>query len=352
MNFSIINRRYLFMATTDRNIRIAVYGCGNFANRTHIPNLIKIGGVEIVAVCDNNPQAVQSTAAAFNVPKTYQDGHELLDNEDIDVLYSIVPAYSRTDVEATAAEKGIHLFSEKPQALKMSVAHKIDAAIQQSGVISTVGFRERYRPIFQEARRQLADKEIVHVRFQSLGGLPGPPSGDSWWNDMDKSGGQALDWGVHATDYSRFMTGLNVVRAQAFYCQRPAYATPLTSVFNYRLSNGATMTMSFISAGPGGIGDEPWFTIFYEGGYLAIYRYDRIEVDGQIVYHGEEFDPWFEQDRTFINAIRTGDPSGLMSDYHDGLFSLAPVLVGWESSRRNGECVDVQAFMSEAPEND
>ena len=34
-----------------------------------------------------------------------------------------------------------------------------------------------------------------------------------------------------------------------------------------------------------------------------------------------------------------------INDYHDGLFSLAPVLAGWESARRQGECMDVAAFM-------
>ena len=63
------------------------------------------------------------------------------------------------------------------------------------------------------------------------------------------------------------------------------------------------------------------------------------------VYQAEEFDPWFEQDRIFVEAVRTSDASLLLNDYHDGLFSLAPVLAGWESARRNGECIYVPAFM-------
>ena len=264
------------MALTNRKIRVAIYGCGRFANRVHIPNLLKFDNVEIVAICDVNQQALKSTAEAFSISDTYQDAHQMLDDEEIDVLYSVVPAYARTDVEATAAAKGIHIFSEKPQALNMQIARKIDNAIRQSGVISTVGFRERYRPIFQEARKLLEDKKIVHVRFQSIGGLPSPPSDeckDSWWVQMDKSGGRALDWGVHATDYTRFMANLNVVRAQAFYCHRPPYHVPLSSSFNYCFSNDATMTLTFISASPGGLRGEPWFTIFYEGGCLSLHRY-------------------------------------------------------------------------------
>ena len=335
------------MASTESKIRVGIYGCGSWANRTHIPNLLKLEGVEIVAICDSNPQSLKSTADAFNISKTYRNGHQMVENENMDALYSVVPAYARTDIEAAAAAKGVHIFSEKPQALTMAVAHKIDEAIQGAGVISTVCFRERYRPIFQEARKRLEGQQIVHVRFQSISGLPAIPTGaqkDSWWSEMDKSGGQALDWGVHATDYSRFMTGLNVERAQAFYCERSSYHNPLTSSFNYCLSNQATMTLTFVSAAPSFQAD-PWFTIFYEGGYLAVYGYESIEVNGETVYQAEAFDPWFEQDRIFIEAVRTNNPGLLLNDYHDGLFSLAPVLAGWESARRNGECIDVPAFM-------
>lgn len=331
-------------------VRVAFYGCGNFAKSTRIPNLLQLDDVNIIAVCDSSVQTAKETAESFNIPRAYHSenggAHQMHDAEDFDVLYSIVPAYVRTDVEVIAAQKGIHIFSEKPQAIKMQVANRIDKAIRKAGVISTVGFRERYRPIFQKAREFLVDKKVVHVRFVSYGGIP-PTAGNeakTWWADLEKSGGRALDWGVHATDYSRFMTGLNVTHAQAFYCQRDDYSMPLSCIFNFYLENEATITLNFVSAGPSPK-DEPWFTVFYEGGLLTIYRYDRIEVNGEVYYNAEEFDPWFEQDKTFIRAVQTGDASILKSDYHDGLYSLAPVLAGWESSRRQGECIDLNTFM-------
>ena len=109
------------------------------------------------------------------------------------------------------------------------------------------------------------------------------------------------------------------------------------------------MTMTFLNVLPRenvGRWRSP-FSIFYIGGRLDLYMYDRIKVDGEAVFWGEEFDPWFEQDRIFIQTVRSGDDSLLLNDYHDGLFSLAPVLAGWESSRRNGERIDVNAYMQE-----
>ena len=109
-------------------------------------------------------------------------------------------------------------------------------------------------------------------------------------------------------------------------------------------TNGATATLAFVSAGPVPPA-EPWFTIFYEGGYLAIFGYERIEENGAVVYEAAQFDPWFEQDRVFVEAVRSGDGRALLNDYADGLLSLAPVLAGWSSSARGGQPIDVPAFI-------
>ena len=109
------------MTHTPQPIRIGIYGCGRRANRTRLPNLRQIGGVKLV-LCDVDPNALASTAATFGVSSTYRDAHRMLEAEPLDALYSLVKAHSRTDVEVAAAERGIHLFSEKPQALRLPVA--------------------------------------------------------------------------------------------------------------------------------------------------------------------------------------------------------------------------------------
>ena len=338
-------------------VRVAVYGCGRWANRTHIPNLIRLEDAEVVALCDVNPEALRATAERFGMAPEhiYLDGHEMLAREDLDALFSVVTPQARTEqgVEVMAARRGIHLFSEKPQALTMSVAQAIDEAVREGGVLSTVCFRERYRPLFQEARARLLGEHVVHVRFQSIGNLPPLAQGDErnrWY------GGPALSWGQHAVDYIRFLTGLEVTQAQAFYLERPAYGAELSQSFHLRLSNGATATMLFLRALGGAAKDgvsllnSTAFTFFYEGGALDVYRQGgdawAMGVDG-VEVRQEVFDPWFEQDRRFIEAVRTGDKNLLLNDYHDGLYTLAPFLAGWESAKRGGVCVDVGAFVKE-----
>ena len=329
-----------------RTIKVGVLGAGNFANKQHLPNLKQIEGVGLVAICDIDAEAARRTATEFGIARTYTDGHEMIQKECMDALWSIVPAFARTDIEATAASRGIHIFSEKPQAIEMQVAKRIDNAVRQAGVLSTVCFRERYRPIFQEARRLLADKEVVHIRFQSIGGLPSPPGeGERWSDAMETGGCRFFDWGPHAVDYSRFMSGLDIVTAQAFFKLPEKYNKPVSACFNFALSNGATMAMTFLDASPCQPPGEAYFLIYYEGGYVGVHNYSHIDMNGERVFEGGDYNPWFELDRRFCEAVRTGDDSELLNDYHDGLYSLAPVLAGWESARRGGQPIDIAEFM-------
>jgi len=334
---------------TTENVRIAFYGCGSFAQKTRLPNVLQ-AGAEVVALSDVNAEALEKAAAQCAGARAYADAHEMLEKESIDALYSIVPAFARNDVEIAAARRGIHIFSEKPQVLDMELGRRIEHAIAEAKVISTVGVRERYRPLFQEAKKWLADKTIVHMRFQNIGGMPGTEH-KSWWDDVDKSGGTALDWGVHATDYLRFMTGLDVEFAQAFYHQPEPYVLPLSSSIHYAFNGGATAVLSFLSAGgkriggQGMPGGEPWFTIYCAEGTLALHGYERVVVDGETIYEADAFDPWLEQDRVFVDAVHRRDGRALLSDYRDALYSLGPVLAAWDSAQRGGQRVEAATFM-------
>ena len=329
-----------------RTINVGVLGAGNFANVQHLPNLKRINNVNVVSICDVDEEKARRTAADFEIPTVYTDGHEMIKKESLDAMWSIVPAYTRTDIEVAAAEKGIHLFSEKPQAMTMDVARRIDEAVRKGGVISTVCFRERYRPIFMEAKRLLAEKEVVHIRFQSVSQLPSLPSdGATWSSQLDKGGTSWFDWGPHAVDYSRYMSDLDVVKAQCFFNHPDRHPIPTSASFNFVMSNGATMTMSFVAASPGKPAEEPYFLLYYEGGYVGVHNYTFIDMDGERVFEGEDYNPWFELDRRFCEAVRSGDDSGLLNDYHDGLYSLAPILAGWESARQGGKVIDIAEFM-------
>ena len=333
--------------TADRTVRIGMYGAGGHCVDQHLPNLKSFDRVEIVAVSDIDEDRARSVASEFNIPRYYADGLEMVESEALDAIWSLVPARARPRVEIAAAERGIHLFCDKPQALEMKAAIDIDEALQRSGALGTVCFRERYRPLWQEARRLLQDKEVVHIRFQSVASLPSkqPDIEKPGWDSIVENHAAFLGWGTHAIDYCRFASGLDMVRAQAFFCAPDRYHVPLSTAYNFALSNGATMTMTFLQTSVAQPPNEPYFLFYYEGGYVALHQgYSGIEMNGEVVYEAEEFQPWRELDRIFVNAIRTGDGSALLNDFHDGLNTLAPLLAGWESAQQGGVPIDVATY--------
>ena len=77
--------------------------------------------------------------------------------------------------------------------------------------------------------------------------------------------------------------------------------------FRTEVINGATITSSFVASGPPP-DREPWFTVHFIGGTLCVYGYDRVEVNGEVIYdaaqdknsaapddgyvRGVGYDPW------------------------------------------------------------
>lgn len=374
-------------------VRVGIYGAGGHTRNAHAPSLRAMPGVEIVAIADPNLKLASALAADFAPgARLYADGAAMLEAEQLDALFSVVPARVRPEgIEAAAARKGVHLFSEKPQTLDMATARTIAEAVAEGGVVSSVGFRERYRPLFRAARDFLADKEVVHCVFRSYAGLPGRASpGPSWWGGFELRGtsyvatgtgealptqtyigGAMLDWGCHAVDYMRYMTGQDIVGAQAWYHHPPEYDAPLAASINFQWGNGGTFQSTFVQSGPAP-DRQPWFTIFFVGGCLTVYDYDRVEVNGEVIFHahevprdpaapadgyvkdGVEYDPWYEQDRCFIEDVRdrlagrSSSAARLVNDYADGLKTLAPCLAAWDSARRGGVHVDVVEFAASA----
>ncbi len=327
-------------------VRVAFYGTGRFACSTHIPNLLRIPGAEIVALCDSSPAALEQAAALVPAAARYPDADALLAAGGFDALYSCVPAYARTDVEARAAQRGIHLFSEKPQATRLEVALTIDAAVLAAGVIATVGFRERYRPLVRKARELFAGHEATHVQF--LQHARTPAARHTWYRDVALSGGPALNWGGHALDQIRFVAADEVSKAQAFWGAGDILGFPPSQSLSFVLASGATATLTFVTSTA--VKDRfhrNRFSFFHREGVLLVEDYESVSINGTVAYAGEEFDPWMEQDRVFVEAVRRRDPSLLASDYHDGIRSLAPILAAWESARRGGAIVDVEAYIAE-----
>ncbi len=231
--------------------------------------------------------------------------------------------------------------------MRLGVALAIDAAVRDSGVIATVGFRERYRPLVRRARELFAGR-AAHARRSSCStrGRRRPATAGtatSRFPAAPPSTGAATRSTRSASSRARRSS-----KAQAFWGAGDLSGFPPSQSLSFVLESGATATLTFMTSTA--IADRYHrnsFSFFHRDGVLSVDDYDAVLVDGAVACTGGEFDPWLEQDRAFIEAVRRGDPSLLASDYHDGIRSLAPILAAWESARSGGAVVDVAAYAEE-----
>lgn len=299
-------------------IKVGFIGAGGRA-RSHMKALAAIEDVELAAICDVN-EGTASEATAEYGGTVYTDHKTMFDAESLDALYVVVPTFAHFDAETTAAERGIHLFLEKPVAPSMEKAAEINEAIKKAGVLSSVGYQLRYFAAVQQAKQYVSDKMVGMVVSHRWGGLPGTP----WWRVMAQSGGQLVEQTTHQVDMIRYIAG-EIEEVHAYYALRT-----LAEVENVDIPDVYAVSFKFES---GAVGVLSSTCALREGGGASGIEFilddARLHLTGataELFPSGAGILPPAPEnediDEVFIDAIRTGDGSAIRSDFEDGVKSL------------------------------
>ena len=106
--------------------RFALIGCGFFA-QNHLHAWSEIPEVELVAVCDIDPERASAAAAAFG-GRAYTDAAELFRNEELDFVDIATTAPTHRMMVELAAEHGVAAICQKPLAWDMADAKAMVSA--------------------------------------------------------------------------------------------------------------------------------------------------------------------------------------------------------------------------------
>ena len=300
------------------SIKVGFVGAGGRA-RSHMRALANIEDVEIVAICDIKEETAQSATSEFG-GTAYTDYRVMLDSENLTAMYVVVPTFAHYDAEILAAQQGVHMLLEKPVVPSMEKGLEILEAVQKSGVLTSVGYQQRYTGWAKQGRDFLNDKTVAMALAYRWGGLPGTP----WWRVMAQSGGQIVEQTTHQIDLLRYLVG-DVAEVHAYYATRALNDVenldiPDVYALSLQFENGAVGTLSSTCVLRNGGGSN---------GIDIIMRDMRATVDGNgvTVFPGGaaevgEMRESEDIDEVFMAAIRSGDESGILSDFEDGLRSL------------------------------
>lgn len=188
-------------------MKIGIIGCGVIAIGAHIPAYQKLGH-EVIALADTAPGRAEKFAAQYGIPYAYENYHDLLSRNDIDVLSVCVPTYLHEQVAVDALEAGKHLYLEKPPAIdEAGIAHVVDAA-KASGKILFVGSNSLYQPRFQIAKRMIDDGKLGEVYAVRLNRAQKRDIPNGWMKLKKYTRGFAITEGVtHNLDQTLYLLG-------------------------------------------------------------------------------------------------------------------------------------------------
>lgn len=316
--------------TTSSTIRIGFIGAGGIANN-HFSQLQQIEDVEMVAFCDLDLARAESAAERFG-GRAYHDCRKMLDSEALSACYICLPPHVHGEPETLCAERGIPLFVEKPVSNNLDQARDTAAAIRDSGIVNSVGYHFRYMSGAVRTRELLDPSEVGMALGYWMGGFPGV----AWWRRMDQSGGQINEQTTHIVDLARYLVG-EVAEVCAAYGTHSPQAVPDSTV-----PDVGAVILRFQNGAIGQISNTCMLNLGYTVG-LNIITPGRIFEIGAgdlkiITPEGTEqvesaLNPYLEEDRAFIHAVRTKDTSAIKSSYDDAVKTLEVTLAANESAR-------------------
>ncbi|HEX4000824.1 MAG TPA: Gfo/Idh/MocA family oxidoreductase [Pirellulales bacterium] len=149
-----------------KNVRIGLIGAGHLG-RIHARLLSGMEGVEFVGVADPMPEARRAVASENNIAAGRRTVAETADFRElipqIDAAIIATPTRFHHAVALELAERGIHLFVEKPITSTVAEARELVQAARWNNVVLQVGHIERFNPALAPLAARLAQPRYIEA---------------------------------------------------------------------------------------------------------------------------------------------------------------------------------------------
>ena len=116
-----------------KKVRTAVIGCGMISN-IYIRNLKRMFAIiDLVAVCDRNPENAKRQAEAYGVPRVMTQ-EEIAADESIELVVNLTPAFVHYDVIKAMLLAGKHVWTEKVMTNTLEQGRELMRLAEEKGL--------------------------------------------------------------------------------------------------------------------------------------------------------------------------------------------------------------------------
>lgn len=206
---------------TTRKWRVAVMGLGHWYSAYGAARALReYPKAELVAAAWHDDTQRDAFTTTFGV-KGYKHYADLLEHEDIDIVFIAAPVSELRDITVLAARAGKHMILGKPMAMNLEQADEMVEAVEASGV-SCLPFQGilRYQGAELKARvdrGDIGDLLVVHQTARWSIAEDAYNSGKPGWfvDPKHVPGGAFIDEGIYGIDFLAWVAGSDIVEVEA-----------------------------------------------------------------------------------------------------------------------------------------
>jgi glucose-fructose oxidoreductase len=206
-----------------QRVKWAVVGLGKLTLDEILPAFGNSKHSRLTALVSGNREKAAQVAREYGVdPKNvygYDNFDALAKNDQVDVVYIVLPNGLHAEYAVRAAKAGKHVFCEKPMAVTVEECERMIRASSEARKKLMIAYRCQYEPCNLAAVKSIRSGEIGAVRVVTTdNGRPADPKdpADEW--RLKKSlggGGSLMDIGIYGVNGARYLTGEEPVEISA-----------------------------------------------------------------------------------------------------------------------------------------
>jgi predicted dehydrogenase len=189
-------------------LRGAVVGLGKMG-LSHQAILNAHPDVDLVAICDSSAYLL-GVLGKYTGIETYNNFEKMLDEVRPDFVLVATPSSLHARMVRAAIERGVHVFCEKPFCLTEADGVELAADARARGLVTQVGYHNRFVGAFQEVKRLLAAEaigEVTHILAEAYGPVVLRPQGGTWRSKSSEGGGCLYDYAAHPINLVNWYLG-------------------------------------------------------------------------------------------------------------------------------------------------
>ncbi|TLF45240.1 Gfo/Idh/MocA family protein [Maribacter aurantiacus] len=197
--------------TNKEKLGVALVGLGYYSTDLLAPALQLTEHCELKGIVTGSPEKIPVWQEKYGIQDkniyNYENFDSIANNEEIDIIYVVLPPSMHMEYTVRAANAGKHVWCEKPMATSVEECTTMINACKSNGVKLAIGYRCQHDPNIQAYMKVAKERPFGKVKMitSAAGYFDGRT--DHWKQKKDLGGGAMGDMGVYALQGARLATG-------------------------------------------------------------------------------------------------------------------------------------------------